>query len=62
MQTHALLAMWVLVVVSCGAALVAFACVYVNFTLAGEIAAANPTGSGDPPLRRIDKLHTAWLA
>jgi hypothetical protein len=61
-STRALKALWGLLVVSCCAALVAFACVYVNVTLAREIAIANPTCSGWGPPDMIDQLHTTWLA
>ena len=61
-STRMLKAMWALVVVSCCAALAAFACVYANLTLAAEIANANPTCSGDGLPRMIGQLHTVWLA
>lgn len=65
-STRALTAMWVLVVVSCCAALVAFAFVYVSFTRGGEVLAANPhcaTPVGPMSFVRpmIERLQTAWL-
>ncbi|HEX8033735.1 MAG TPA: hypothetical protein VF510_07805 [Ktedonobacterales bacterium] len=66
MHTRTLIAMWVLVAISCGAALVGFAFVSVSFALAQEWFVAYPHCNlpfGDlspiPPLE--GQLHTAWL-
>ena len=66
MQTRALIPTWTLVVVSCCAALVAFALVYVSFTQTREVFAVNPycaTPAGYMFFVRpmIQRLQTAWL-
>jgi hypothetical protein len=57
-------AWWVLVVVSCCAALVAFFLIYVSIRLTGEMFAADPycaTPTGHV-LQTIEEIHTGLLA
>lgn len=63
MQTRALIPVWVLVVVSCCAALVAFAFIYVSATLAREAFAlyAACDAPVEPRLSMIEELQATWL-
>jgi hypothetical protein len=63
MQTRAPIPTWVLVVVSCCAAVVALAFIYVSFTLGREAFAlyADCYAQVEPRLSMIKELQATWL-